>query len=136
VLDKLENAGMEVEGLEELRDRKIAGSVEFRNALRQRQTLSGSEERFALSRAEIFPLAVEPGKIATLSTQRLSALQVEALWQISGRSFDHKWQLQDALAERSDAWRMKEANRRNAAYNQKLQEQLDYLYRVFHLSGS
>ncbi len=131
VLEKLERDGIEIDTLQALKDRTIKSSLGFRNALREHASLTGGGEQQVLSTAEVFPMVVGPGGLARLSSASLSSEQLEAVRRLSGRAFEHKWQLHEALAEESDRWKAKESNRLNAAYNEKLQEQIDILGRIF-----
>ncbi len=136
VLDKLERRGIATDGLRELEDREIVHGLEFRSTLRQRVRLEGEEEKLVISSAEIFPTFIDPAKLATLSRERLTPIQIGALEPLAGESFDHKWQLQDALSEKTDQWKMRKGMRLDKAFNKILQERLDYIFRTFHTEAS
>ena len=85
-----------------------------------------------ISSAEIFPTFIDPAKLVTLSHQNLTPTQLAALEALAGESFDHKWQLEDALSEKTDMWRMRQGARLDKAYNKILEERLDYIFRTFH----
>jgi PiT family inorganic phosphate transporter len=124
VLEKLERDGIEVDSLQALKDRTITSSLGFRNALREHVSLTGGEEQQVISTAELFPMVVGPNGLTRLSSVSLSSEQIDAVRRLSGRSFEHKWQLHEALAEESDAWEAIQSNR------EKLQEQIDTLGRI------
>ena len=51
---------------------------------------------------------------------------------LEGSSFEHKWQLKQALAQASEAWNAKKPGPLTKDYNKGLGEQLEDLYRHFH----
>jgi hypothetical protein len=54
--------------------------------------------------------------------------QKKALYELEGREFIHKWQLNEALAEISPQWRFRENDK---DYNRNLQNKLLHTYRFF-----
>jgi PiT family inorganic phosphate transporter len=132
VLDRLERHGIATDEMRELEDREVVHGSDFRNALRQKVQLDDEEEELTIKSAEIFRTFIDPAKLATLSHQNLEQEQFGALESLAGMSFDHKWQLEDALSEATDTWRKLEGTRLDKAYNKILEERLDYIYRTFH----
>jgi PiT family inorganic phosphate transporter len=131
VLDRIERRGIATDAMRELKDREVAHGRDFRNALREKIRLDGEEEKFVIFSAEIFPTFIDPVKLETLSHQNMTTRQVEALESIAGKSFDHKWQLAEALSSATGSWKMREGSRLDKAYNKILEERLNYLYRTF-----
>jgi PiT family inorganic phosphate transporter len=136
VVEKLERAGIDTHPLNELEGRRIAQGLEFRNMLRQRAALTPEEEQLVITSAEIYPLFIDPVKVEQLSRQQLSSAQFEALRALGGRSFTHKWQLREALADQTEDWSTLEDNHVNKAHNQLLEERLEYIYLTFHTEPS
>jgi hypothetical protein len=56
---------------------------------------------------------------------------VDALRTLSGRRFDRRWKLEDALVEESQAWRAREDSPINQPYNTARRAQLGYVYEAF-----
>jgi len=77
-------------------------------------------------------LEITSEKIAALDPCILNPAQIAALKNLVDQSFSHKWQLDQALAQQSDAWQKKDDNLHNEDFNKKLQQQLTYVQSVFH----
>jgi PiT family inorganic phosphate transporter len=132
VIERLEQSGIATDAMRELEDREIAHGRDFRNAVREKVQLDGEEEELVVSSAEIFRTFIDPAKLETLSHQNLTTAQLGALESLAGKSFDHRWQLHDALSEKTDSWKLRKGSRLDKAYNKILEERLDYIFRTFH----
>ena len=132
-LDHLEEAGIPTAELAELKDREFAGGAKFRDALRRQVRLDGEQEALVVAAAEVHRLHIDPERCDELNTRLLSAEQIAALRALAGQSFIHKWQLERALTEQTDAWRKRDASKLNKAFNKALHAQLEYVYRTFHV---
>ena len=75
-------------------------------------------------------VTVSPSHIRSLDRSWFSPSQLRALWQLTGRTFDHRWQLADALAAQSEDWRPRPDVPDNLGHNKDLQAKLDVLYRT------
>ena len=131
VLEHLEQKGVPTEALVDLKDHKIAQAVKFRRAMRDRVQLNQEQEQLTISSAEIYQMRIEPDRFKDLKQNYLNPEQIAAIEQLKGQSFTYKWQLAEALAQQTDAWKKKEETRVNKTYNKKLKEKLDYVYRNF-----
>lgn len=134
VLEHLQKTGITTDSLEPLKGKKIATAIKFRNSLREQVTLPASDEERVIASAEIYELHIGAGAVEHLDRKYLSKEQYTAVAALTGRSFKHKWQLQQALTQHSAAWVMKPALPINKLHNKKLQEQLDYLFHSFHVA--
>jgi inorganic phosphate transporter, PiT family len=130
VLARLARQGVPVEKLSALRDVDTAGAIAFRTALRAQARLSPEQEDLAIVSAEVYRLRVTPRVVAALDEELLTPEQRGAVAALEGQSFDHKWQFLDALTARSYAWRKRPETAIHRHVNQKLDEQLVYLYRA------
>jgi hypothetical protein len=54
--------------------------------------------------------------------------QVDVLKRLEGRIFEHKWELDEALAKESTHWQFRKDHQK---YNRDLRQKLSYLYRFF-----
>lgn len=131
VLEYLANQGVSTETLMPLKDREIAKPIHFRNTLREQVQLEPEQEQLVLSSAEIYPISIDETKFPNLNQNYMSSAQIQAIKNLLGQSFSYQWQFQAALSAESAAWRKKAANRINKIYNQKLNEQLNYVERFF-----
>ena len=132
VLERLDKNGIRTDILADLKDKKIAKGVAFRNIIRGKMTVDSSREEMILNSAEIYPIRVDSYGFVCADNIYLSREQVNALRDLIGKKYDHKWQFHDALAMGANEWRKKEANKLNKAYNTALKERLDYLDRLFY----
>ena len=131
VLEYLERKGVPTKGLQPLLDQDIEGGLAFRDRVREQASLPPEQTELVIGAAEIDPVLIDSEGIRNLDIQYLSEQQRRAVAALSGRSFQHKWQLAEALAERSNEWKKKEDTPINKAYNKKLSEQLDYIDHTF-----
>ncbi|EKD08748.1 inorganic phosphate transporter [Limnospira fusiformis KN01] len=132
VLNKLEQVGIPTEPLQDISDRTISGGVNFRDEVRARMTLDKEQEKQLLSLAQIHLIYIDPFQIKNLNTSYLNSDQIRAIGRLSGRTFFHRWQLAEALAEESESWQFQPPITRYKDDNTKLQQQLNYVGDRFH----
>ena len=58
--------------------------------------------------------------------------QKQAVQALRGKNFTHRWELEKALAEQSEEWRMKPNDKEQ---NDELRRKLDYVYRLIRSAG-
>ena len=127
--------GVDTARLEGLRRRTLSSAVAFRNEVRELVSLPEDEENLVVRSAEIFRTHVTPEKLAELDREYLGPERSAAVETLSGHSFDHKWQLQEALETADAAWQARESSPANKDYNKQLEEMLDYVFRHLAASG-
>ena len=88
-----------------------------RRALRRPVVLRRADAERLVSLAELHPMRIDAAECASLDARLLSSGQIDAVKALAGRSFAHKWQLADALAAATDAWKPKPETRLNKAHN-------------------
>lgn len=119
VLAKLEADGLPEAALARLRHmegRKVAGGVKFRAAVRERIELPTEQEKVVISRAEIERIVIDRGRMLQLERAHpISKEQLAAVKKLAGSSFDHRWQLEDALGA-SKAWQPRKKWSKEMAY--------------------
>jgi PiT family inorganic phosphate transporter len=133
-LERLEEDGVATGALRELENLRYASAAKFRRALEARSDLSQEQRSRVMRYAEQADLLVDPARFARLDPNWLTAAQIAALRSLAGRRFQHKWQLAEALAEQSEAWRSLPDPPANKAHNKDLERKLDSLYRAFRSS--
>jgi len=133
VVEKLAAEGIPAERLEQLRGRRFTSGHDFLGAVHGSGAFTGSEGKALLAYAEIGHYVIDPERVAELDREFLSSEQIAAVEALAGRSFTHKWQLAEALAEHSDAWALREDTVLNKQHNKTVRRQLDYVYRIFDL---
>lgn len=135
VLQKLEQEGIPVENLQPLRGQTFTNMSQFRGALKSRENLSETQLYKIFGYAEKDSFRVD----STLANQELdphwfSPAQIRAIKKLHGQIFVHKWQLDEALAAQSDAWKLKPENDINKFYNKNLREKRKQLYLIFRVT--
>ena len=138
VLVHLEKSGVEVADLASIKDQEMTGGVRFRDSVRDvLPALPGELEEKILDAAEIYRMSIDMyRKYSEIDAEFLSPEQIEALEALSGRNFNHKWQLYEALSSKSQMWRKREKNKLNKPFNKHLDSQLAYVYELFHQADS
>jgi len=123
-----QSGGLPVAALKSLKDKRVASAVQFRYELRKLVRLDPGQEKRILDAAQIMDLRID---LEALDRGYLGPEQIAALGQLVGRSFRHRWQLADALAGLSEAWRFSEPTPSDKVYNDRLRAQLEYVYGAF-----
>ncbi len=100
-------------------------------AVGRQTSLSSKEEGKVLDFARISPLTISIDKIEHLDTEWFSGPQIQALKELSGRSYRYNWRLADALSKQSEAWKLKPKITANKLYNKGVSQRLEGLYRKF-----
>jgi PiT family inorganic phosphate transporter len=134
VLAHLQQEGIPTQTLTRLENKKIAKATNFREALREQAKLNPKWEKLVIAAAEIDEMHIDPKRLAELDRKSFKPEQIAAIKKLSGRVFQYKWQLAEALAKETKAWQLRSQGLANAIYNEKLQDQLDLVYRIFRVN--
>jgi PiT family inorganic phosphate transporter len=135
VLDRLERRGVDTGAIRDLEGRRVEGVRTFRELLAEHADLDRAAERRVLAAARIAPIELDPARIADLDRGRLSPDQLRAVRALSGRRFQHRWALAEALAEQSGSWAMRPETTVNKLHNREIRRRLDSLYRQLDDGG-
>jgi PiT family inorganic phosphate transporter len=130
-LERLGAAGLPAEELEPLLGKRVASGEVFLYQVGKHATLDPRQRRLALATAEIVELEIAAEPLAELDVEYLGSDRVEALRALEGRRFDRRFKLEDALVERSPAWRPREATPIHELYNKERRAHLAYVYEAF-----
>ena len=131
VLERLAQSGLDTGALQALQDQEYPTALKFRKALRKQVALPYDTELKVISYAEIDHIRIDPAKFALLDKGWLSQEQVDAVAQLAGRNFEHKWVLVDELSKHSPAWQLKEATKVNKPYNKEIKDKLEFVVQTF-----
>jgi PiT family inorganic phosphate transporter len=85
-----------------------------------------------MSAAEIDRLVVAIQVVSRINDPAITDEQKKAVQKLRGKSFTHRWELERALAEQSQEWRMKPNEKKQ---NEELRRKLDYIYRLIRSTG-
>ncbi len=134
VLKKLSEHEIPTKALQQLRGRSFSSGVQFLDALHEKRVLTDDQDRAALYYAETGKFVIESEKIDLLDEGWLTAAQMEAIRDLSGKTFNHRWILAEALASGTSEWRLKENSKVNKLYNKDINRKLDYVYHTFSVN--
>ncbi len=135
VWERIEQEGISLEGLEDLRDMQFKTARQFEGALGARRKLPRDTLEIVLHFAEKDSLHVAPKDLGNIDSGWLTPLQMEALRSIADSSFSHKWQLHEALMKRTYQWHFRPQNRFNDNFNKELKRKLTHVYDTFRIEG-
>ena len=131
VLEKFQKEGIETTGLNQLSDSTFSSSAELVKAVSSIVPLSSQQGlkvvEFSLQKS----LLITKEKIASMDKKGLSTIQLDALNQLQGKTFNFPWQLGDSLAEISSEWEVRGGGLKNKLHDRKIKQKLAYLYRNF-----
>jgi len=131
VLEKFQKEGIETTGLNQLSDSTFSSSAELVSAVSSIVPLSSQQGlkvvEFSLQKS----LLITQEKIASMDKKSLSSIQLDALNQLQGQTFNFPWQLGDSLAEISSEWEVRGGGLKNKLHDRKIKQKLAYLYRNF-----
>jgi len=131
VLEKFKKEGIETTGLNQLSDSTFSSSAELVRAVSSIVPLSSQQGlkvvEFSLQKS----LLITQEKIASMDKKGLSSIQLDALNQLQGQTFNFPWQLGDSLGEISSEWEIHGGGLKNKLHDRKIKQKLAYLYRNF-----
>ena len=98
----------------------------FRDAVRERVTLPEADEGLVVASAEVFRTRVTPAALEALDRDYLGPERSAAVESLEGQSFEHAWQLLEALQGATDAWRPPVPDPANDDDDQSLEAMSEY----------
>ena len=127
---RIQKEGISLEGTERMLGKEFPDAEHFYRALSNLKNSKPAEREFILASAEIDPMEVTVETLETIDfdSDWISEREKNDLMKLEGRKFIHKWQLDEALAEISPSWRLKENDKK---YNENLKNKLSHLYEKF-----
>ena len=131
VLEKFQKEGIEITGLNQLSNSTFTSSAELVSVVSSIVPLSSQQGlkvvEFSLQKS----LLITHEKIDSMDKKGLSSVQLDALNQLQGQTYNFPWQLGDSLAEISSEWEIRGGGLKNKLHNRKIKQKLAYLYRTF-----
>jgi PiT family inorganic phosphate transporter len=110
-IERIQTAKISLHGLEHLFDKEFANARRFDKMLSNQKMLTDQDRNFIMVSTEIEKLENTAHRIDAINNELITEKFFSPIWEMEGRVFNHKWQLEDALAERSVFWHQKEKNR-------------------------
>ncbi|MDP3097144.1 MAG: inorganic phosphate transporter [Syntrophales bacterium] len=128
---RIREAGIPVDSLADIRAKTYPTAAQFQKAVSQRMALSAREINVVMAATEIDRTMVTSDAVKRANGSALKDDQKRALRKLWGKTFEHRWQLEKALAEASPEWRVKPGDKEQS--NEVLRD-LDYVYRLIRAS--
>ncbi|MEI7673602.1 MAG: inorganic phosphate transporter [Deltaproteobacteria bacterium] len=128
----IREVGISTDSLTDMREKTYPTASQFQKALSQRMTLSAREMNLIMAATEIDRIMVTNDAVKRAEGSSLTSEQKRAFRSQWRKTFEHRWQLERALAEASPEWRVKTAS--NKEQNKEVMRDLDYIYRLVHAS--
>jgi PiT family inorganic phosphate transporter len=129
---RIREAGISLKGMEEIRDKTYPSAYQFLKALDQNKTLTANEKSQIIEAAEIDHLVVASQVVNRINDPAITEEQKGAVQRLREKSFNHRWELEKAMAEQSPQWRLIPGNKKQ---NEELERQMDYVYRLIRSAG-
>lgn len=134
VLQKLEEKGINLEKIRNLEGKEFHNSAQFRSELNKRDKFPENEIFTIFQYAEKDSFVIDSTAAAKdLDPLFFSPSQIQAVKDLHGKIFVHKWQLDEALAQKSDSWKLKPRSKISKFYNQKIKERREIIYAIFQV---
>jgi PiT family inorganic phosphate transporter len=133
VLERLSEEGVASMSLEELMGSRFENAREMDRALRDQTDLDEADIATTMKYAERDSFVVTPESLEGFETALLTDGQAAALRSLSWKSFSHKWQLRERLAEETVDWRLLPEERENRDHNQSIRFRLRHVYDTFRV---
>ena len=134
VLNRIQTEGIPIVGLEKLNGRMFYHTSQFMKSLKSTQKLSENQLYMIFQLAKVDTIKIDSGLAAKdLDPKWFTPGQIAAVKRLDGEVFLHDWQLAQALARESVAWRPKTGKGANI-FNKDLRKKLDYLYQLFSVN--
>ncbi len=136
VMEYLQSKQIDTQALQPYKNKVFTNSIRLKDELEKTGVISEDQAQLILDASQISYLYIEPKKIATeLDKNWFSQEQLEAVRALSGKTFGHHWELQQALQKSSEVWRFKPDNKKNKLYNKDIKTKLNFLFSTFHIEN-
>jgi PiT family inorganic phosphate transporter len=127
-VERIQKAHIPLTGLEPVFGKEFANASRFQKVFSKLKKLTDQDRNFITASAEIDKLIITARRIDALNSEWITEKYIIPLRELEGLHFNHKWQLEDALAEKSIHWRQKE---NDIHHNADIRKRIDYIYRTF-----
>ncbi len=135
VVEHLEQRGIPVDGLDTLLGKRFDRAMALDAALERTTGLFRRDRMEIIEAAELTPFTVSMEAIfRDPSAPDLSAEQWAGLRSLDGRSFEHEWQLKQALQQASGSWKPRSPGKETNLYNKRLRLAHHALFRILATS--
>ncbi len=133
VIERLSEEGIVDAGLADLLGTAFPRARDLDVALRNHGVAERSSRATVIESSEVDRFELERAGFDRLDLTLLTPGQIAAIRELVGSAFDHRWQLQEALAQASVEWALLPEMRENHLHNKGLATSLSYVYDAFRV---
>jgi len=130
VLQRLKADGLYYHEMDKLEGVVFPNAVSFKQALGD-MDISSDMSAHVMRIAELSEIKVDVAVIKGDEKFMLNDEMLQSLEQLDGKTFEHKWQFEETLAELDPLWKAKPQSPYNKKYNRELRANLRFLYNRF-----
>jgi len=139
-LIELQKRGINLDYLTEVNGREYQSAIALRSSLKLIPELNQEQKIILSNVAEVHKIKIDYDNLRNnLPEQMFSTIQWKNLKTLNGKTFVHKWQLENRLCELSEEWHYKPKTNRNQIYNSELQKKfksIESLSKIIKVSPS
>ena len=106
-MDRLAKSELPHEQLKPLMWKEFPNGRKFKKAIHSTAELTKEQARSILITAELFEVEISDDTLRHLPADSYNPEQMKVLTKLEGRSFQHKWEIKEALAELSDSFKFR-----------------------------
>ena len=131
ILKEFQEHGIQANSLQSLVGKSYETGKAIVADVKKHLDLSNKQELLILKYAEVVKLKIDPTKINKLSDHLFSAEEKENLAALSGKEFNYRWELEDALILKNPSWKKQPETVLNKKINNEIAEQYKMIEGVF-----
>jgi PiT family inorganic phosphate transporter len=127
---RIQKQGISLPEMESMIGKEFPNAENFYGALSGLKKLKPEDREYILTSAEIDHMEITIETLEAISSDPhwITVKEKNDLIKLAGRKFNHKWQLDEALAEISPHWRPVENEKK---YNERLKHKISHIYDKF-----
>jgi PiT family inorganic phosphate transporter len=132
VINRLEEKNLAGSKIRMFRDMRFNNEYEIYDTLKSDDTLSRENIIQIIEETKIDNINISFSHINTGSFNKFfTPAQMDAVKSLDGRKFNHAWEMNKALSEKSAEWEFKPGDKKNKIYNSELKSKLLLLKKIF-----
>ncbi|MGN0905161.1 MAG: inorganic phosphate transporter [Alphaproteobacteria bacterium] len=132
VLKQLEDKGILADGLSAITGKTYHTEQAIIRAVKERlPALTNEQEKSILAYSEVWKIRIDPSKIKKLPENEFSPEQMKDIEALSGKTFEYRWELKDALAALNPVWSPLPDTVLNKQKNKEIAQQFQILEGTF-----
>jgi len=124
-MERLAVEKIPIEDLQEIMWETYSNSRQFTKAIKAHVNLDKKDLLKVLEVAELFEVEISKSSLENLHSETVTEARLEGLSKLDGRTFQHKWELREALEKQSPVFRYKAADMK---WNNQLDDFYNHLF--------